>query len=325
MKLHFSASASRFAQLALGMVFASVFALMVGGGCKKEIDFGKYTAQATALAQKYAPQLQELSGKLPELLKRAGDIPDSVPGASALKDLLAKNQDAASKLQGMLAGLTDKVGSAAKTGKAEEVKKILDTSSQELDSGVTALRTGIDAASSDLVKVEAAAKDAGAAAVAPVAAAAVAFAKKLSSGVEIKGAADGIEGKLLAFIEDATKAPDKAVWFNFDRLTFQSGKAELDMDKSKDQLGNMVEILKAFPAVKLKLGGYTDNVGKPEDNKKLSQQRAEAVAAALVAAGVAKDRLEAEGYGAEHPECAANDTDECKAKNRRIAVSVRAK
>ena len=36
-------------------------------------------------------------------------------------------------------------------------------------------------------------------------------------------------------------------------------------------------------------------------------------------------RLEAEGYGAEHPVCAANDTDECKAQNRRIALRVTAK
>lgn len=296
-----------------------LLALLVAiAGCKKDLDLGKYTAQATELVGKFAPQLQELSGKLPDLLKRAGDIPDSVPGAAKLKDLLANNQDIATKLQGLLAGLTEKVGSAAKTGKAGEIKKVLETSKQELESGVTTLRTNMDAASAELVKVEEVAKTA-------TAAAATEFTKTLASGVEIKGALDGIEGKLLAFIEDASKAPDKSVWFNFDRLTFQSGKALLDLEKSKDQLTNMVEILKAFPAVKLKVGGYTDNVGKPEDNKALSRQRADAVVAALVSAGVAKDRLDAEGYGSEHPECAANDTAECKAKNRRIAVSVRAK
>lgn len=306
---------SKVSQLVLLVLLVAV------AGCKKDLDLGKYTAQVTELVGKFTPQLQELSGKLPELMKRAGDLPDSVPGATKLKELLANNQDAAAKLQGLLAGLTDKVGSAAKTGKAEEIKKVLDTSKQELESGVTSLRTNVDAASAELVKVEEAAK----AAATGSAGAATEFAKKLASGVEIKGALDGIEGKLLAFIEDAAQAPDKGVWFNFDRLTFQSGKALLDLDKSKEQLANMVEILKAFPAVKLKIGGYTDNVGKPEDNKALSQQRADAVVAALVSAGVAKDRLEAEGYGAEHPECAANDTEECKAKNRRIAVSVRAK
>lgn len=305
-------SVSKVSQLVL-LVLLVAFA-----GCKKDLDLGKYTAQVTALVGKFTPQLQELSGKLPDLLKRAGEIPDSVPGAAKLKELLANNQDVATKLQGLLAGLTEKVGSAAKTGKADEIKKVLETSKQELESGVTTLRTNVDAASAELVKVEEAAK-------ATTVAEVTEFAKTLASGVEIKGALDGIEGKLLAFIEDATKAPDKGVWFNFDRLTFQSGKALLDLEKSKAQLTNMVEILKAFPAVKLKVGGYTDNVGKPEENKALSRQRADAVVAALVSAGVAKDRLEAEGYGAEHPECAANDTEECKAKNRRIAVSVRAK
>jgi K(+)-stimulated pyrophosphate-energized sodium pump len=38
--------------------------------------------------------------------------------------------------------------------------------------------------------------------------------------------------------------------------------------------------------------------------------------------GIAADRVEAEGYGSQHPVCAANDTDECKAKNRRIDVRV---
>ena len=39
----------------------------------------------------------------------------------------------------------------------------------------------------------------------------------------------------------------------------------------------------------------------------------------------APDRLAAEGYGPEHPPCPANDTDECKAQNRRIALRVAAK
>jgi outer membrane protein OmpA-like peptidoglycan-associated protein len=311
---------SRFGRLACVVLVAVALV-----SCKKALDFSKYSEQATAIAQKYAPQLQELSGKLPDLLKRAGDIPDSVPGATALKGLLAKNQDAATQLQGLIAGLTDKVTSSVKTGKPEEVQKTIDTETAKIDSGITTLKTDMDAATADLTKAEDAAKAAPAATAAPVAPAAGDFSRKLASGVEIKGAADGVESKLIAFIEDATKAVDKNTWFTFDRLTFQTGKAELDLDKSKDQLANISEILKAFPAVKLKIGGYTDNVGKPADNKKLSLQRAQAVVAALVAGGAAKDRAEAEGYGSEHPVCAANDTEDCKAKNRRIDVSVRAK
>lgn len=133
-------------------------ALVLGTGCKDKLDMAKYTTQATTLAQKYAPQLQELSARLPDLAKRAGDIPDAVPGASALKALLAKNKDAVAKLQGMIASLGGKVAEQAKTGKTDEVKKLLDDSTVELDTGVAALRTDMDTASAELTKVEEAAK-----------------------------------------------------------------------------------------------------------------------------------------------------------------------
>lgn len=135
-----------------------LLALVLGTGCKDKLDLAKYTGQATALAQKYAPQLQELSARLPDLAKRAGDIPDSVPGASALKALLAKNKDAVAKLQGMIAGLGGKVAEQAKAGKPDDVKKLLDSSTAELDTGVAAVRTDLDTASTELTKVEEAAK-----------------------------------------------------------------------------------------------------------------------------------------------------------------------
>ena len=155
--------------------------------------------------------------------------------------------------------------------------------------------------------------------------AAAAFTKTLSTGVVVNGNGQGIEGQLIAFIEDAAKEIDKTTGFNFDRLSFASGSTELDMDASKAQLDNIVAILAAFPNAKLKVGGYTDNDGPADANKKISQKRAEAVVKALTDAGVAADRLEAEGYGPEHPVCEANDTPECKAQNRRIAVRVTAK
>jgi len=87
----------------------------------------------------------------------------------------------------------------------------------------------------------------------------------------------------------------------------------------------MVAVLKAYPNVNLKIGGYTDSDGKDEMNMKLSQSRADNVKAAIVAKGISADRLDAEGYGEQHPLCPANDTKECKAQNRRIAARVSAK
>ncbi|MFZ4632887.1 MAG: DUF937 domain-containing protein [Saprospiraceae bacterium] len=149
----------------------------------------------------------------------------------------------------------------------------------------------------------------------------VGYAKTLSSGFSLKGAgANGIERQLLEFIE-GNKPVDKTTWFNFDRLTFETGSAKLDMVKSAEQLTNIFEILKAHPKLKLKIGGYTDNTGKEAENMKLSQARAEATKAALVAMGADVKRLEAEGYGSQHA-VASNDTEEGRAQNRRIAVRV---
>ncbi|MBL7802277.1 MAG: OmpA family protein [Saprospiraceae bacterium] len=146
------------------------------------------------------------------------------------------------------------------------------------------------------------------------------FRAKLANGFELEGNTDGIEQALLNFIQSDLPV-DKTTWFNFDRLTFRTGSAEIDMDKSSSQLNNIYQIMQAFPKVKLKIGGYTDNVGKEADNMKLSQARAEATVKALETLGVAKGRLSPEGYGSQHP-AASNDTEEGRAQNRRIAVRV---
>jgi OmpA-OmpF porin, OOP family len=150
------------------------------------------------------------------------------------------------------------------------------------------------------------------------------FKKKLACGVELNIPENGMESNLVAFIEDKNKPVDKTTWFTFDRLTFETGSSKLDMAKSAEQLSNIVEIMKCYPNVKLKIGGYTDNVGKKESNMKLSAERAYAVQATLVGLQIAPTRMEAEGYGDAHP-IAPNDTEENKAKNRRIDVRVMAK
>jgi len=146
------------------------------------------------------------------------------------------------------------------------------------------------------------------------------FKLKLPNGVELNIPELGIENNLIKFIEDSDKQVDKKTWFNFDRITFETGSSKLSKE-SLEQTKNLAEILKAFPNVNLKIGGYTDNTGDPAANLKLSSDRANSVKAAIEKEGITPVRLEAEGYGKEFP-VASNDTQEGRTQNRRIAVRV---
>ena len=149
------------------------------------------------------------------------------------------------------------------------------------------------------------------------------FKVKLPDGTELNVPQYGVENKLIAFLSDSSKPVDKDTWFDFDRLLFDTGSATLQ-PASDDQLHNIAAILKAYPNVKIKIGGYTDNTGDKAANMKLSQDRANSVMAELVKLGVSPDRLEAQGYGDDHP-VADNSTEEGRQKNRRISMRVTAK
>jgi OmpA-OmpF porin, OOP family len=143
--------------------------------------------------------------------------------------------------------------------------------------------------------------------------------RQLPGGVTIRVPANGTEAKLLSFIQG--NAPvTRATWFEFDRLNFETDSAVIRAD-SRDQLRNVALILKAYPAAHVKIGGYTDNSGKAEANKQLSRVRAESVRDELQRLGVDSSRIEAEGYGDQHP-VADNNTAAGRAKNRRVAILV---
>jgi OmpA-OmpF porin, OOP family len=145
----------------------------------------------------------------------------------------------------------------------------------------------------------------------------------LPNGTTVQIPQRGVEGKLLAFIQDPNRAPDKTSWFDFDRLLFATNSTTLE-PQSKDQLTAVAAILTAYPAVHLNIGGYTDNTGDAAYNQKLSQGRADSVVAQLGTMGIASDRLVAKGYGEDHP-VGDNATPEGRALNRRISMLVTSK
>lgn len=101
-----------------------------------------------------------------------------------------------------------------------------------------------------------------------------------------------------------------------ERLRFDFDKAQLKTEHTAI-LKRVADKLEGCSNQHVVLAGFTDQTGSPLYNKWLSQQRAEAALRGLMRDGVAKDRLQAVGYGEKHPEV-SNDTREGRAQNRRV-------
>lgn len=145
----------------------------------------------------------------------------------------------------------------------------------------------------------------------------------LRDNVKLRVLPGSVEQRLVAFIEDPTKAVDDKTWFTFDGLEFETGSAKLKAS-SQERLRQIAAVLNAYPAVTIKIGGYTDNVGDPQTNLRISGERAKATLQELVNMGVGANRMDAEGYGEQHP-VADNATDQGRQKNRRVDIRVTAK
>lgn len=143
----------------------------------------------------------------------------------------------------------------------------------------------------------------------------------LPNGEKLAVPQNGFEKSLLTYLTDGCQGDIKSTWFNCDRLLFQTGSAELNA-ASHDQMSDLANLMKAFPTSSFKIGGYTDNTGDAAINKKISGERASAVMNALIERGVSAALLSAEGYGPEHPICPENDSEDCRAKNRRVSIRV---
>ncbi len=103
-------------------------------------------------------------------------------------------------------------------------------------------------------------------------------------------------------------------------IFFDSGKSTLKLE-SNAELDRLVQLLKDVPALRIEISGHTDNVGSEGMNQKLSQDRADAVVAYLVAKGIDKSRLESKGYGSNIP-VKSNNTSEGKQQNRRTEFEI---
>jgi outer membrane protein OmpA-like peptidoglycan-associated protein len=106
-------------------------------------------------------------------------------------------------------------------------------------------------------------------------------------------------------------------------LNFLPGKDDLD-GASQPVLDNIAAMMKAHPDLFLRIESHTDNLGDPDDNMRLSGQRAFAIRALLIADNIEAARLDAVGVGGLQP-IADNNTAEGREKNRRIELVLRKK
>lgn len=104
-------------------------------------------------------------------------------------------------------------------------------------------------------------------------------------------------------------------------IQFEAGRATLALD-SIGLLDQLTETALRCPTATIEIVGHTDSDGDASFNQALSERRAQAVVDFLVKAGLPANRFRPMGYGSAQP-IATNDTDEGKAKNRRIDFIVR--
>lgn len=119
---------------------------------------------------------------------------------------------------------------------------------------------------------------------------------------------------------EVTKEMEQKMNYAAKRIFFITGSAKLS-SKSNTALNEVVKILSDDKNVKLSVEGHTDNVGKAEYNKTLSDKRANSVKAYLTSHGVDESRLTAEGFGMEQP-VASNKTAKGRAQNRRVELKL---
>jgi len=121
--------------------------------------------------------------------------------------------------------------------------------------------------------------------------------------------------------EDITVQVDKGVVYVSisDKMLFSSGSYNVT-PRAREVLGKVAKVVNNKPDFEFMVEGHTDNVGNPVSNQQLSEKRAQSVKDWLViSSNVPESRFEVKGLGDTKP-IADNQTEEGKAKNRRVEI-----
>ena len=120
-----------------------------------------------------------------------------------------------------------------------------------------------------------------------------------------------MQGEMQQALSTMREYTTRGIHFDFDKASIQSSSDGL--------LDEIAKTLQNNPLWTLSVTGYTDSIGDPTYNQKLSQKRADSVKAAIVKRGIAPERLTTAGGGASNP-VASNKTLQGRALNRRVVL-----
>ncbi|CAA0105437.1 Alpha-agarase [Zhongshania aliphaticivorans] len=107
---------------------------------------------------------------------------------------------------------------------------------------------------------------------------------------------------------------------NLESVRFAHGRVDV-LPEARERLFRVADLLIHSPEFRIALQGHSDNSGSLDFNYRLSNMRAKAVKAVLLALGVAAHRIDIQAYGDAMP-IADNSSEEGRARNRRVALRV---
>ena len=120
-----------------------------------------------------------------------------------------------------------------------------------------------------------------------------------------------------SFYELALTILSYSKWSN---SLFDFNKANIKPEHVQE-INRLAKQLNKYDLHKLKIVGHTDDIGNPEYNQKLSEERAQSVASIFVQQGFKQNDLTVVGRGSSQP-FVPNTSDENRASNRRVAVII---
>jgi outer membrane protein OmpA-like peptidoglycan-associated protein len=138
----------------------------------------------------------------------------------------------------------------------------------------------------------------------------------------VRKAAEALRAQLLEQFNRILETRDtpRGLVVNMGDVLFDTGKFDL-RSEAREKLAKLSGIVLAHPGLKLAIEGYTDSTGSDELNRKLSQDRADAVRGYLTEQGLPQDSVTAQGFGKSEP-VADNNTAAGRQKNRRVEIVV---